>query len=108
MKECTECGAKCFNSAKICNDCGSEIKNNSEKKEEQRTYIEKTKVAAGNTGNDFANIKFTLQDINATLEKLNRENLSRMSEHLWWLALSAQIGLVLLFISIFIMILSIF
>ena len=106
MKECTECGAKCFNSAKICYDCGSEIKNNSEKKEEQRTYIEKTKIAAGNTENDFANIKFTLQDINATLEKLDRGNLSQMSDHLGWLALSAQIGLIFLSISILIMIFS--
>ena len=31
MKQCTECGAKNTNSAKICNDCGSEIKKNSEK-----------------------------------------------------------------------------
>ena len=103
MKECTECGAKCFNSAKICNDCGSEIKNNSEKKEEQRTYIEKTKIAAGNTENDFANIKFTLQDINTTLEKLDRGNLSQMSEHLWWLALMAKIALVMIILQVIFM-----
>ena len=41
MKQCTECGAKNTNSAKICNDCGSEIKKNSEKKEKQRKQREK-------------------------------------------------------------------
>ena len=113
MKTCTECGAKNTNSAKSCNDCGSDIiifsigsKKNSEKKEkmpkkseEQSTYIEKTKLAAGNTENDFANIKFTLQNINTTLEKLDRGNLSQMSEHLWWLALMAKIALVMIILS---------
>ena len=33
MKQCTECGAKNTNSAKICSDCSSEIKKNSEKKD---------------------------------------------------------------------------
>ena len=41
MKQCTECGAKNTNSAKICNDCGSEIKKKSEKKEKQRKQREK-------------------------------------------------------------------
>jgi len=68
-------------------------------REEQRTYIEKTKIAAGNTENDFANIKFTLQNINTTLEKLDRGNLSQMSEHLWWLALMAKIALVMIILS---------
>jgi len=98
-----------------CPKCGvsvKKVKNENKEKmpksEEQRTYIEKTKLAAGNTENDFANMKRTLKNINTTLEKLDRGNLSQMSEHLSWLALSAQIGLVFLFISILIMILSIF
>ena len=65
-------------------------------REEQRTYIEKTKLAAGNTENDFANMKRALISINTTLEKLDRGNLSQMSEHLWWLALMAKIALVMI------------
>ena len=119
MKQCTECGAKNTNSAKICNDCGSDIiifsigsKKYSEKKEkmpkkseEQSTYIEKTKLAAGNTENDFANMKRALISINTTLEKLNRGNLSQMSEHLWWLALMAKIALVMVILQFFFMLL---
>jgi len=95
-----------------CPECGAlvtKVKNEkvTKKSEEQSTYIEKTKLAVGNTRNDFANMKQTLEEINATLEKLDRGNLSQMSNHLSWLALSAQIGLVFLFISILIMIFTI-
>ena len=90
MKPCTECGAKNTNSAKICNDCGSEIKKNSEKikipltKEKEESIITKEKEESIIT-NELRNTNKILNIIEG---------------HLFWLATAAMLGIAMMIITI--------
>ena len=79
MKQCTECGAKNTNSAKICNDCGSDIiifsigsKKNSEKKEKQRKEREKL-YSKDSVVDAFNNNRNKSEKELETLEKIEDE-----------------------------------
>jgi ribosomal protein L40E len=95
MKHCTECGAKNTNSAKICSDCGSEIKKYSEKKDSKLL----------DWGDDSHPIKLTTMVESDPMKELNNlvhlKYLETINDHLWWLALMAKIALVMILLQFF-------
>ena len=99
MKQCTECGAKNTNSAKICNDCGSEIKKNSEKikipltKEKEESIITKEK--------EESIITKEKEESLITNELRNTNKILNIIEgHLFWLATAAMLGIAMMIITI--------
>ena len=87
MKQCTECGAKNTNSAKICNDCGSEIKKNSEK-----IKIPLTKEKEESLITPLSLITNELRNTNKILKIIEG--------HLLWLAIAAMLSIAMVIITI--------
>ena len=102
---CPECGnvAKEVSPTNIKIDTPKDKKKKSVTKE---TVPSSKSNNRDNKGNDFAFIGGILRDMHITLERLDRKNLSEMNEHLWWLSLGVQLGLIMLGISIILLIVS--